>query len=90
MTDLALVDIRWISDEAVRCGRDDAANFAEGVGDESGGSVFEDVVEIVRMVVVGLYMLDIRCNGTGKGVVANPRVVGLDLIFLLVNGIGHV
>ena len=47
------MDMRWISDEGVRCGRDDAATFLEGVGDDSGGGDLGDVVEIARMVVVG-------------------------------------
>lgn len=51
--DLALVDMRWISDEGVRCGREDVADFVEGIGDEPGGGVFGDVVEIARMEVVG-------------------------------------
>ena len=47
------MDMRWISDEGVRCGRDGAATFAETFGDNSGRGVLGDVVEIVRMVVVG-------------------------------------
>ena len=89
MTDLALVDMRWISDEGVRCGRESAGNFAEGVGDDSGGGVLGDVVEIARMVVVGWEMLEKRCNGTGRGVVANLRVVNFGLLFLLGKGAGH-
>ena len=51
--DLALVEMRWISDEGVRWGREDVAGLVEGVGDEAGGGVFGDVVEIKRMEVVG-------------------------------------
>ena len=69
VTDLALVDMRWISDEGVRWGREDGAGFAGGAGDGGGGGVFGDVVEIARMVVVGWYMLDKRWNGTDRGVV---------------------
>lgn len=54
VTDLALVDMRWISDEGVRCGRKDVAESVGGVGGEPGGGIFGDVVEIVRMEVVGL------------------------------------
>lgn len=75
--------MRWISDEGVRCGREGAANFAEGVGDDVGSGVLADVVEIARMVVVGW------CNGTGRGVVANLRVVNFSLPFLLGKGAGH-
>lgn len=44
------MDMRWTSDEGVRCGRVDAAIVAEGVVDACGG-VLGDVVEIARMVV---------------------------------------
>ena len=50
--DLALVDMRWTSDEGVRCGRVDAAIAAEGAVDACEG-VLEGVVEIARTVVVG-------------------------------------
>ena len=89
MIDLALVDMRWISDEGVRCGREGVAGFVEGVGDESEGGVFGDVVEIARMEVVGWYVLDRMCNGTGKGVVANPRVVDFDILSLVIKGTGR-
>lgn len=89
VTDFALVDTRWISDEGVRCGRDDAADSEEGVGDDSGGGVLGDIVEIARMVVVGWYMLDKRCNGTGRGVVANRELVDFGLRFLFGKGAGH-
>ena len=46
---LALVDIRWTSDEGVRCGRIDLGGSAEAVGD---GGVLGGVVEIARTVVV--------------------------------------
>lgn len=86
--DLALVDMRWISDEGVRCGREDVAEFGEGVGGESEGGVLGDVVEIVRMEVVGLEMLDRMCNGMGKSVVASPRVVDFDVVCLLIQDAG--
>lgn len=50
---LALVDMRWISDEGVRCGRDEGVGFAGGVGDGGGGGVLGGVVEMARMVVMG-------------------------------------
>lgn len=89
MTDLALVDMRWISDEDVRCGRDEAANFAEEVEDDSGGGVLGDVVEIARMVVMDWYVPNQRCNGTARGVVAKRRVVDLGLLSLFRKGAGH-
>lgn len=46
------MDMRWTSDEDVRCGRVDAAIVAVDSVDASGG-VLGDVVEIARMVVVG-------------------------------------
>ena len=48
VTDLALVDIRWTSEEGVRWGRVDLGDFAEAVGD---GGVLGDVVEIGRILV---------------------------------------
>lgn len=85
--DLALVDMRWTSDEGVRCGRVDAAIVAEGAVDACGG-VLGDVVEIARMVVVGWWFLHRRCDSTGKGVVANLRV-GDFVRFIFWIGGGH-
>lgn len=51
--DFALVEMRWISDKGVRCGSDDGPVFVKEVGDDSGGGVLADVVEIVRIEVVG-------------------------------------
>lgn len=50
---MALVDMRWISDDGVRCGRDEGVGFAGGVGDGGGGGVLGGVVEMARMVVMG-------------------------------------
>ena len=63
--DLALVDIRWTSEDGVRWGRMDVGGFAEAVAD---GGVLGGVVEIARMEVVGdgWYMLDRRWSGTGR------------------------
>ena len=52
MTDLALVDMRWISEERVRWGRVDASVFAEMFEDEGSGGVLGDVVEMARRLVV--------------------------------------
>ena len=81
--------MRWISDEDVRCGRDEAANFAEEVEDDSGGGVLGDVVEIARMVVMDWYVSNQRCNGTARGVVAKRRVVDFGLLSLFRKGAGH-
>lgn len=51
--DLALVEMRWISDEGVRCGSDDTTVFAEEVGCDSEGGVLADEVEILRIEAVG-------------------------------------
>ena len=51
--DLALVEMRWISDEGVRCGSDEAAAFAEDAGCDSECGVLADEVEILRIEVVG-------------------------------------
>ena len=34
-------------------------------------------------------MLDKMCNGTGKGVVAKPRVANFDILSLLLKGAGR-
>ncbi len=59
---LALVDMRWISEEGVRWGRVGGAGFVGGIGDElgsvvelcgdEGGGVLGGVVEMARVVVV--------------------------------------
>ena len=102
---LALVDMRWISEEGVRCGREGAGNFAArgGVGDGGGGGggggvwdgdgrgggVLGDVVEIARVVVMGWCVLDRKCNGSGRGVVARRRVADSNFLFSLGKGAGH-
>ena len=84
VTDLALVDMRWISDEGVKCESDDVAYFVE-VKEDSAGGVLTGVVEIARIVVLGWSMLDRRCNGMGRGVVVNPTVTVFRLLRLFVN-----
>ena len=82
MTDLALVDIRWTSEDGVRWGRMDVGGFAEPVGD---GGVLGGVVEIGRMLVVwvGWYTLDKRWSGTRRTAVTDWRVVDLGMIFVV-------
>ena len=89
VTDLALVDMRWISDEGVRCGSDDVADAVEVKGVDSAGGVLTNVVEIARTVVLGWSMLDRRCNGMGRGVFVNPTVTVFRLLSLFVNCVGQ-
>ena len=89
VTDLALVDMRWISDEGVRCGSDDVADSAEVNGEDSAGGVLTSVVEIARIVVLGWLMLDRRCNGMGRGVFVNPTVTVFRLLNLFINWVGQ-
>ena len=81
MTDLALVDIRWTSEEGVRWGRMDVGSSAEAVGD---GGVLGGVVEIERAVVVrvGRQMPGKRWSGTGRTAVTDWRVVDFGMIFV--------
>ena len=89
VTDLALVDMRWISDEGVRCGSDDVADSVEVEGEDSAGGVLTSVVEIARTVVLGWSMVDRRCNGIGRDVFVNPTVTFLCLLTLFVNWVGQ-
>ena len=89
VTNLALVDIRWISDEGVRCGSDDVARSVGVNGEDSAGGVLVSVVEIVRTVVLCWSMLDRRCNFMGRGVVVNPTVTLFRLLNLFVSCIGQ-
>lgn len=87
--DLALVDMRWISDEGVKCESDDVADFVDVKEEDSAGGVLTGVVEIARIVVLGWSMLDRRCNGMGRGVVVNPIVRVFRLLRLFVNCVGQ-
>ena len=81
MTDLALVDIRWTSEDEVRWGRMDVGDLAEAVDDVG---VLGGVVEIARMEVVGRgwYMLDRRWSGTGRNAVTDRRAIDCGMMFV--------
>ena len=86
---MALVDMRWISDEGVKCESDDVADFVEVKEEDSAGGVLTGVVEIARIVVLGWSMLDRRCNGMGRGVVVNPTVTVFRLLRFFVSCVGQ-
>lgn len=76
---LALVDMRWISEVGVRCGRVDGGGFVVGWGDENGGGVL-GVVVVIKRIVVGWSLLGRRCNEVGRNLV-DPRVIGFGVLF---------
>lgn len=89
MVGLALVDMRWISDEGVRWGREEGAGFVGRAGEGDGGGGRGGVVEIARMVIVGWDMRGGRWNGADKGVFVTLGVVSVGCRFRVGKDVGH-